>query len=68
MMGTRPHHPTTVPIVGKALRQALIAIMTSETAREGITTFVLQMFILIMIMLIIINIKHGIKKHAPFVD
>ncbi len=66
-MGTHPHHPMEVPITRKELRQSL-TILTPETTREGTTTFDLRMFISIMIMLIIINIKHGIKKHAPFVD
>lgn len=68
MMGTHPHHPMIVPIAGRELRQALIAILTSEAAREGITNFDLRMFISIMIMLLILNVKHGIEKHAPFVD
>ena len=67
MMGKHPHHPMAVSIVGRELRQALIAILTSETAREGITIFDLQMFILIMIMLLIMNEDQGIKKHVPFV-
>ena len=67
MMGTHPHHPKAV-FVGKELRQALIAILTSKTTREGITTFDLQMFISIMIMFLIMHRKHGIEKHAPFVD
>jgi len=68
MMGTHPHHPMVVSIAGKELRQALITILTPETAREGITTFDLRMFISIMIMLIIMNVKHGIEKNVPFVD
>jgi len=45
----------------------VIAIMTSDTTKEGITTFNLQMFIFIMIMLLMLNQDQGIKKHLPFV-
>ena len=67
MMGNHPHHPMAVPIAGRELRQALIAILTSKTTKEGITTFDLQMFNLIMIMLLIMNEDQGIEKHVPFV-
>ena len=35
MMGKHPHHPMAVPIAGRELRQALIAILTPKTARKG---------------------------------
>ena len=66
MMGKHPHHPMVVSIAGKELRQALITILTSEIAKEGITFFDLRMFILIMIMLLIMNEYQGIEKHVPF--
>lgn len=62
MMGTYPHHPMEVPIARKELRQSLIAIMTLETKRKGITSHDIRMFILIIIMLLIMNVKHGIKN------
>ena len=68
MMGTHPHHPMAMPIAGRELRQALITILTSETVREGITTFNLRILILIIIMLLMTKVKHGIGKHVPFVD
>ena len=68
MMGTHPHHPMAVSIVGKELRQALIAILTPETTRKGIATLDIRMFILITIMFLRMNVKHGIEKHAHFVD
>ena len=68
MMGTHPHHPMAAPIAGKELRQALIAILTPETIRKGIATLDIQMFILIIIMLLMMNVKHDIEKHVPFVD
>jgi len=68
MMGTHPHHPMVVSIAGKDLRQALIAILTPEAARKGITTLDIQMFISIIIMLLEMNVNHGIEKHVPFVD
>jgi len=55
-----------VPIAGKELRQALIVIMTPETKRKGITSLNIPMFILTIIMLLMMNIKHGIEKHVPF--
>jgi hypothetical protein len=67
MMGKHPHHPMEISIAGRELRQALIAILTLETTKEGITIFYLQMFILIMIMLLIMNEDQGIEKHVPFV-
>ena len=66
-MGKHPHHPMAVSIVGRELRQSLIAILTSKIKNEGIITFDLRMFILIMIMLLIMNEDQGIGKHAPFV-
>ena len=68
MMGTHPHHPMVVSIVRKEMRQALITILTPETTRKGITSFDIRMFILIIIMLLMMSVKHGIKKHVPFVD
>ena len=68
MMGTHPHHPMVVTIVGKELRQALIAILTLEMARKGITTLDILMFISIIIMLLMMDVKHGIEKYVPFVD
>jgi len=68
MMGTHPHHPMVVPIVRKELRQALIAIMTPKMVGKGITSLNIQMFISIIIMLLMMNVKHGIKKHVPFVN
>ena len=68
MMGTHPHHPMEVAIAGKELRQALNAIMTLVVARKGITSFYIQMFISIVIMLLMMNVKHGIEKHVPFLD
>ena len=62
MMGTHPHHPMVVPIAGKELRQALIAILTSGTTKEGIITFDPQIFN--MIILLIIRKDKGIGKHA----
>ena len=62
MMGKHPHHPMAVPIAGKELRQALIAILTLETAMEGITISDLRMLILMMIMFLIMNKDQGIKK------
>ena len=55
MMGKHPHHPMVVSVIGRELRQALIGMLTSETTKEGIITFDLRMFILIMIMLLIMN-------------
>ena len=66
MMGKHPHHPMAVSIAGRELRQALIAILTSETAKEGITTFDLRMFIF-MIMLLVMNKDQGIEKPVHFV-
>jgi len=68
MMGKHPHHSMAVSIAGKELRQALIAILTLETARKGITTLDIRMFISIIIMLRMMSVKHGIEKHVPFVD
>jgi len=42
--------------------------MASEMKREGITNFDLRMLISIIIMLLEMNINHGIEKHVPFVD
>jgi len=67
MMEKHPHHPMPVSIAGGELREALISILISVTARKGITIFDLQMFILIMIMLLIMNEVQGIEKHVPFV-
>ena len=66
MMRKYPHHPMAASIAGRELRQALIAMLTSETTKEGIIPFDLQMFILIMIMLLT-NEDQGIEKHVPFV-
>ena len=66
-MGKHPHHPMEVSIAGREWRQVLIAMLTLETAKEGITTFDLRMFILIMIMLLIMNEDQGIEKHVLFV-
>ena len=66
MMGKHPHHPMAVSIAGRELRQALIAILTSKTTKEGIITFDLLMFILIIIMLLIMNEDQGIEKHVLF--
>ena len=68
MMGTHPHHPMEVPIAGKELRQAPIAILTPETTRKHITSLDIRMFISIIIMLLKMNVKYGIEKHVPFVD
>ena len=68
MMGTHPYHPIAVPIAGKDLRQALFSILTPETARKGITTLNIKMSISILIMFLMMNIKHGIKRHVPFLD
>ena len=68
MMGTHPHHPMAVTIARKELRQALIAILTPETERKGIATLDIRMFISIMIMFLMMNVKHGIERHVPFVD
>ena len=68
MMGTLPHHPMEVSVAGKELMQVLITILTLETTRKGITTFDMRIFISIMIMLLMMNVKHGIKKHVPFLD
>ena len=68
MMRKYPHHPMAVSIAEKELRKALITIHTPKTARKGITTFDIQMFMLIIIMLLMMNVKHGIKKHVPFLD
>jgi len=65
MMGTHHHHPMVAPIAGKELRQALIAILTPERTRKGIATLDIRMFISIVIMFLMMNIKHGIKKHVP---
>ena len=62
MMGTHHHHPMAVPITGEELRQALIAIITLETTRKGITCLNIQMFILITIMLLMMDINQGIKN------
>ena len=67
MMGKHPHDPMAISIAGRGMRQSLIAILTSETSREGITIFNLLMFILIMIMLLIMNEDQGNEKHVPFV-
>ena len=68
MMVTHPHHPMAVPFARKELRKALITILTPETARKGITTLDIRMFISIVIMLLMMNVKHGIERHVPFVD
>jgi len=68
MMGTHPHHLMVVPIAGKELRQALITILTLETTRKCINTHDIRMFISIVIMLLMVNVKHGIENHVPFVD
>jgi len=68
MMGTHTHHSVEVSIARQELRKALIAILTPQIAREGIITFDLRMFISIIILLLKMNIKHGIKKHVPFED
>ena len=68
MMGKHPHHPMIVSTTGKELRLALIAILTPETARKGITSFDIRMFISIIIMFLMMKVKHGIKKHVPFLD
>ena len=67
-MGTHPHHPMVVSIARKGLRQALIAILTPESTRKGITSLDIRMFISIIIMFLITNVIHGIEKHVPFVD
>jgi len=68
MMGTHPHHPMAVPIARKELRQPLIAIMTPQKTRKGIISLDIQMFISITIMLLMMDVKHGIEKHVLFVD
>lgn len=68
MVGTLPHHPMAVPIVGRELRKTLITIMTPELTRKAITSFDIRMFISIIIMLLMSNLKHGIKRHVHFVD
>ena len=67
MMGTHPHHPMTIYITRKELRQILITILTPETSRKGITSFDIRMFISIIIMLLMMDINQGIEKHVPFV-
>ena len=67
-MGTHPHHPMVVSIVGKERRQSLITILALETARKCITTLDIRIFILIIIMLLKMNVNHGIEKHVPVVD
>ena len=61
-----PSHGSAM--VGKELRQALIAILTLEIAWKGITTLDIRMLISIVIMLLMMKVKHGIKRHVPFVD
>jgi len=68
MMGTYPHHPMVVSIAGRELRQALITILTPETSRNGIISFNIRISISIIIILLVMKEKHGIKKHVPFVD
>ena len=67
-MGTHPHRPVAVSIARKELRPALIAILTPEIAKKGITSFDIRMFISIIIMLLMMDVKQGIEKHVPFVD
>ena len=67
MMGTHHHHPMTAHIAKEELRQALIAIIAPKTARKGITSLSILKFILITIMLLMMNINHGIEKHVVFV-
>lgn len=67
-MGTNPHNLMAVPIVGKEPKQTLIAIMTSEVARKGILSLNIQMLISIIIILLMMNINQGIKKHVLFLD
>jgi len=62
MMGTHPHHP----MAGKESRQALITILILEMARKGITNLDIRMFMSIIIMWLMMNVKHGIEKHLPF--
>jgi len=49
-------------------RQDFITILTPETSRKDITTLNIRMFISIIIMLLKMNVKHGIKKHVAFAD
>ena len=67
MMGTHHHHPMTVHIVEKELRQALIAIISLQITERYITSLSILEFISITIMLLIMNVKHGIEKHVLFV-
>ena len=64
MMGTHHHHPMAVHIAEKELRQAHITIMAPKIARKGITSLSMPNFILIRTMLLMMNVKHGIKKHV----
>ena len=64
MIGRYLHHPMAISIIGRVLRQALIAMLTLETTKEGIISFDLRMFILIMIMLLVMNEDQGIEKHV----
>ena len=68
MMGTHPHHPRTVAITQKEPRQTLIAIITPEATRKGISSLDIQMFISIIIMLLMMSINQDIEKHVPFMD
>ena len=68
MMGKHPHHPIVHSFIRKELRKALIAILTLEMARKGITTLDIRMFISITIMLLMMDINHGIKELVIFVD
>jgi len=67
-MGTHHHHPMAVSIARKELSQDLIAIMTPEAIRKGITSLDIRMFISIIIMLLMMDINKGIRKHVPFLD
>ena len=57
-----------VSIAGKELRQAPIATLTPEITRKGITSLDIRMFISTTIMLLMMDVKHGIEKHVLFVD
>lgn len=57
----------SVHSVEKELRKALITIIALRTTKKGITSLSILEFITITIMMLMINIKHGIEKHVIFV-
>lgn len=66
MIGTNHYPPVKVHIAKEELRQALIAKVAPKTVNRGINSLIILEFILITIILLVININHGIENYVDF--